>query len=311
MLARGDNYRDWEWEWRCKDGSHKTIAWSNIADRFPIPGWATWAIGVDVTERQKAEEQAIALSIEQTRRETLERFISDASHDLKTPLTTMRLSLGVMRKTLDEAIRARHLTILGAQIAHLERAVDDLLNIVRLDRTDESARRAVDIAALAQAIIAEQAPLIEQKAHNVTFQIEGEPPFVVGDEVELHRVITNLLTNACNYTPPGGQITVRAAAYNDHVVLEVQDNGIGIGPTELPHIFKRFYRADRARNTNTGGMGLGLAIVHRIVEAHNGTIEVDSAPGQGSTFRVFLPVNPGDSGGDPAGPAAAGRRSAP
>lgn len=293
MLARGDDYRDWEWEWVCKDGSRKTIAWSNISDRFPIPGWATWAIGVDVTERQKSKERAIALGVEQARREVLERFISDASHDLKTPLTTMRLSLSVMRKTLDEDIRARHLTILGMQVTHLERTVEDLLNIVRLDQKEEITCTPLDLSALAQNVIAEQSLLIEQKNHHVTFQAEGGPLTLVGDEMELHRLITNLLINACNYTPPGGQILVRVARQDASIVLEVQDNGIGISEAELPHIFKRFYRADRARSTNTGGMGLGLPIVQKIVEAHHGVIEVDSVPGRGSAFRVFLPLDAG------------------
>lgn len=304
MVARGDDYRDWEWEWVCKDGSRRTIAWSNISDRFPIPGWATWAIGVDVTERQKSKERAIALGVEQARREMLERFISDASHDLKTPLTTMRLSLSVMRKTLDEDVRARHLTILGMQVTHLERTVEDLLNVVRLDQKEELVRSPLDLAALARSVIAEQSLLIEQKNHHVTFQAEGDPLTLVGDEMELHRLITNLLTNACNYTPPGGQILVRVARQDASILLEVQDNGIGISEAELPHIFKRFYRADRARSTNTGGMGLGLPIVQKIVEAHHGIIEVDSVPGRGSVFRVFLPIDAGGAevaAGDPNG----------
>ncbi len=298
MIARGDDYRGWEWEWVCKDGSRKTIAWSNISRRFPIPGWATWAIGVDVTERQKAEERAIALGIEQARREMLERFISDASHDLKTPLTTMRLSLGVMRKTLDEDIRARHLAILTAQVNHLEQTVEDLLNIVRLDRASEIVHSPVDLGVLTQGVIAEQTPLIDLKAHRVVFRTEGDSLTIFGDKIELHRAITNLLTNACNYTPAGGTILIRVVRRVDSVALEVQDNGIGISQEELPHIFKRFYRADRARSTNTGGMGLGLPIVLKIVEAHNGKIEVDSTPGQGSTFRLIFPVDAGDS--DPA-----------
>jgi two-component system phosphate regulon sensor histidine kinase PhoR len=102
--------------------------------------------------------------------------------------------------------------------------------------------------------------------------------------------MTNLIENAVNYTPDGGAVSVQTWSEDSKIVVEVRDTGIGIGDEDLPHIFEHFYRSDRARSTNTGGTGLGLAMVRRIVEIHRGRIEVESAAGKGSTFRVYLPA---------------------
>ncbi len=298
MLERGDDYRDWEWEWACKDGSFKTIAWSNISDRVPIPGWGTWAIGVDVTERKRAEERAIELAVEQERVKLLERFIGDASHDLKTPLMSMKFSLGVLRKTGDLQQRQRHLDILDVQVRHLEQVLEDLLSIVRLEKESGLEYKPFDLNRLLRGIVAEHEPLAAQKALALEFCPAAATLPIRGDAMQLDRAIANLVINALNYTPPGGAVTVRSFTRDRWACVQVQDTGIGISREDLPHIFKRFFRADQARSTNTGGMGLGLAITRKIVEAHQGTIEVESAPGAGSTFTVRLPLPDGTEAED-------------
>jgi PAS domain S-box-containing protein len=290
MTQRGDNYRDWEWEWRCKDGSFKTIAWSNITAQFPIPGWATWAVGIDVTERKKAQQRVIELAIEQERVQMLEQFIGDSSHDLKTPLMTMKLSLAVIRKTDDSVHRMRHMDILDAQVRHLERAVEDLLAIARLEKTSQTAYQLFDLNTITHNIFTETQPMAERRLQTMRIETHPGPLAVVGDSSQITRAITNLVMNAINYTPEEGTIVIRTTLERSFASVEVEDTGIGISEGELPYIFRRFYRADRARSTNTGGMGLGLAIVKKTVEAHDGRVSVRSVQGKGSTFRILLPL---------------------
>ena len=122
---------------------------------------------------------------------------------------------------------------------------------------------------------------------------------MLADEAELGRAILELGQNAVQFTAPGGRVILTTHAETDHAVVEVHDTGSGIAPEDLPHIFQRLYRADKARSVETGGVGLGLSIAQRIVEMHQGRIEVSSTPGQGSIFRVRLPTVP------PAGVSAA------
>ena len=294
-VQRGDDYRDMEWDITCKDGSVKTVAWSNISARFPIPGWGTWAIGVDVTERKRAEERALELAIERERVNVLERFIGDASHDLKTPLTAMKVSLSVLKRSPGPEKEARHLAILEAQTAHLERLLEDMLSAVRLDQPTAYVRRRLDLNELGRIVAAEHESLAERKGHRLSFEPADGSPIVNADVEKLNRAMAALVTNALNYTLPGGNVMVRTAVRGASAVIEVEDTGIGIEAFDLPHIFDRFYRADAARSAEVGGTGLGLAIAKTIIEAHQGRIEVKTTPGAGSRFTVYLPIAEGDA----------------
>jgi signal transduction histidine kinase len=132
-------------------------------------------------------------------------------------------------------------------------------------------------------------PLAAERHVSLHFQPDDALPLVPCDEEEFSRVVQNLLENALNFTPDGGQVFVKTYARDDQAVLEVSDTGIGITPADLPHIFERFFRADKARQAHTGGAGLGLSIAQRIVEAHEGRITVTSTPGSGTTFCVLVP----------------------
>ncbi len=288
---RGDDYRDLEWDITCKDGSVRTVSWSNISDRFPIPGWETWAIGVDVTERKQAEQRALALAVELERIKVLEQFIGAASHDLNTPIASMKLSLSVMKRSSDLEMRQRHLENLEIQTARLEKMVQDMLNAIRPDQASAMALKLLDLNALAQVVVEEHESLAARKQQTLSFSSEVTLLPVEGDEDGLKHALTALVTNALNYTPNNGAITVRTYARDSHAIIEVRDTGKGISAIDLPHVFERFYRADLARSLEEGGMGLGLAIAKDIVEAHQGRIEVESAPGAGSVFRVYLPLS--------------------
>ncbi len=290
MKASGDRYRDWEWEWVCKDGTRKTISWSNISGDYPIPGWATWAVGIDVTERRKAQKRALELIVEQQRVRFLQQFIGDVSHDLKNPLASMKFSLGVIQRTADEAQRQQHLGIIDTQVRHLEKVLEDLLNIIRLDRDMALNDQIADLNPLVDQIVSAQRGPAAARHQTIAARLDSRSLRVRCEPAKLSQAITNLVINAINYTPEGGAISLRTLLNGEQAVLEVIDTGIGIEPDILPHIFKRFFRADQARSTHTGGMGLGLAIAQAIVHAHRGTIEVDSTPGQGSTFRIRLPL---------------------
>jgi two-component system sensor histidine kinase BaeS len=113
---------------------------------------------------------------------------------------------------------------------------------------------------------------------------------LIGDEIYLSRAVTNLITNAINFTPSGGEIAIDVYGRGEDVVIQVADSGIGISEEDLPHIFDRFFKSDPARSGEKGGTGLGLPITKKIVEAHGGTIEVESVLGEGSTFRLVLPL---------------------
>jgi signal transduction histidine kinase len=133
-------------------------------------------------------------------------------------------------------------------------------------------------------------PQAADKQLQLALDLADDLPPAQVDAVELGTALMNLVENAVRYTDPGASVTVRTRAERDCVLIEVSDTGIGIGQDDLPHIFERFYRADKARSTETGGVGLGLAIALKIVEAHKGRIDVESVPGEGSTFRVALPT---------------------
>jgi two-component system sensor histidine kinase BaeS len=132
------------------------------------------------------------------------------------------------------------------------------------------------------------APVVEAHRGDVLLRVSGDPKAAV-DPVRFRQIVGNLLTNALRHTPPGGRVDVRAFAVGHDVVIEVADTGEGIAAADLPHVFDRFWRADKARGRATGGSGLGLSIVRKLVEAHGGGITAASTPGAGSTFTVRLP----------------------
>src|SRR5262249_5352646 len=135
---------------------------------------------------------------------------------------------------------------------------------------------------LVQKVEGELRPSAEKKKLKTTLDLDSNLPPLLGDEDELHRVLVNLLENAQNYTPEGGTVAISTSLDSDRVTVKVSDTGIGIDSDELPHIFNRFYRSDRAKASIKSGSGLGLAIVKRVVDLHHGTIEVQSSPGQGA-----------------------------
>lgn len=250
----------------------------------------------DITERKAAQQAALDLAMERERVRLLQEFIGNATHDLKTPLTTMKISLAVLQHVGaddDGERRERHVGILHAQTAHLEKLLEDMLSLARLDRESELRLYPVDLNTCVQQALDHLPSRYDRQRLAVTFTPYVEPVIVPGDSLELRRALAAVLTNALNYTPDGGTIDVCVSRQETKAVITVADTGVGIAPDVLPHIFERFYRGDTARTTDRGGMGLGLAIARKVIEGHGGTITAASQVGEGSTFTIRLPLEVG------------------
>lgn len=249
-------------------------------------------INRNITHLKQNEQHKLNLALERERIGMLQIFMSDVAHDIRTPLAAMKLSLYLMEKAKTPQDHQRHMRSLQAQTKRLEKLVDDLFDIARLDRaaTNEYHVGWLDVNALVTDVITAHEAFAEEKNLTITFEPDPATPAFLGDANSLERALTNLLMNALNYTPERGIITVRTCLCDMHIVIEIRDTGIGISPEDLPYIFDRFYRADKARGTAKGGLGLGLTIAQRIIEAHGGAIDVRSVPGTGSTFTIKLPL---------------------
>jgi PAS domain S-box-containing protein len=271
---------------------------------------AMLSINTDITDRKLAEQHALELIMERERRGVLEQLLQDTSHDLRTPLASLMTSSYIMKRLIDtlqdqvnalpdcaavDTIRqtangiTKRIETHRHSIVRLKMLVEAMFDMIRLDARIDFEFLPYNLNDFIQPIINEQ--LLEANKRNLNFSFHSDEnlPSVSLDGYEFSRVVQNLVENAIQYTPDGGQIAIKTYRQSEQVVLEVTDTGIGIDAGDLPHIFERFFRADRARSTRTGGNGLGLAIARKIVEAHRGRIEVNSALGQGSTFRVILP----------------------
>jgi signal transduction histidine kinase len=246
--------------------------------------------------RKEAESARRALSEQNKRLRELDRlkdeFLSLVSHELRTPLTSIR---GYLDLVLDGEAgeinpeQRRFLEAVERNSGRLLRLVGDLLFVAQADAGRLSLERAsVDLSELAAHCVEEAAPAATEKS--VSLVLLAQPvPSLVGDRGRLAQVLDNLVSNALKFTPEGGTVQVRTQADGDHVMLEVEDTGIGIPAADQPRLFERFFRSAVAEDQAIPGTGLGLAIVKAIVEAHSGQISISSREGVGTTFRVVLP----------------------
>lgn len=225
------------------------------------------------------------------------RFVADASHELRTPLTSLEglsemLLMGADRgdgRAVQRTARSMH-----GELGRMARLVADLLTLSRLDGVAPVSFAMVDAVKLLDNVAEQVAPLAETREVDVQVVHHGDEPILVAaDQDRLKQVILNLVDNALRYTPAGGEVRLSAGheAVTGNVRIEVQDTGPGIAPDDLPYIFDRFYRGDPSRARTTGSTGLGLAIARSIVQAHDGTIEAQSVPGEGARFIVTLPAH--------------------
>ncbi|MEJ2852889.1 MULTISPECIES: sensor histidine kinase [unclassified Saccharothrix] len=212
-------------------------------------------------------------------------LVSDVAHELRTPLATVTGWLEAVQDGVAE-VDPQLLAVLLSESHVLRTLVDDLHDLAQADagalRLHPEPLDAAEI--IEQAVTAHQVDDVSLAARTTG------PLELTADPVRLRQAVRNLVTNALRHTPPGGAVTVTGTRSGTDVVIEVADTGIGIAPADLPRVFDRFWRADKSRSRATGGSGLGLAITKYLVEAHGGTVEVESTPGRGSTFRLRLPT---------------------
>ncbi len=219
-----------------------------------------------------------------------QQMVSDIAHELRTPLTNMRGYLEALRDGVVEP-SPEMIASLHEEALLLGRLVDDLQELALAESGQlRLSREPVDVAGAVQQAMSGFQPQADAKGLKLLSTLPPGLPPVDADPQRLGQVLRNLLRNALAYTPQGGEIEVRARQAGAAVEVTVRDTGIGIAPEHLPYVFERFYRVDQSRARSTGGAGLGLSIVRRLVEAHGGRVWVESQEGKGSTFGFTLPV---------------------
>jgi len=235
----------------------------------------------------------------------MRRFIADASHELRTPLTSIRGFAELYRQNGgDDPAVDRIIGRIEHHATRMGLLVDDLLLLARLDQQRPLERKPVDLLALATDAVIDAR--VTAPDHALTLETSGVP-IVLGDAVRLRQVVGNLLTNALTHTPPGTEVSVSVHADDRFAYFEVADNGPGMRPEDAARVFERFYRTDPSRHRTAGGSGLGLSIVAALVQAHGGDVSVVTAPGEGATFTVKLPLPEAQPGAEvPAVTAAPG-----
>lgn len=276
-VSRGERVDHFETERVRKDGRriHVSVTVSPIRD---VDGRIIGASKVarDVTERRRAEQAK-------------DEFLAMLGHELRNPLAAMQSA--IVAACLDESRRERALDIARRQAGQLRRLVDDLLDVTRVTRGKIALRKErLFLATVVERAVEVTRTQIEERGHTLAVSLPPELK-VDADAGRLEQVLVNLLINAAKYTQPGGRIEVIAEALGGEIVVSVRDNGMGISAEMLPHVFDLFAQADTSLDRAQGGLGLGLALVRRLVELHDGVIEARSdGCGQGAEFLVRLPV---------------------
>jgi PAS domain S-box-containing protein len=222
-----------------------------------------------------------------------DEFLAMLAHELRNPLAPIRAAVQVLNLKGSPVPDARwSRAVIERQVQHLTRLVDDLLDISRITRNKLVLRRSrLDLAEVITGAVESSRSLIDQYGHELTVSLAPQPVYVDGDAVRLSQVFQNLLNNAAKYTERGGRISLTVERQDETVIVRVKDTGVGIPPETLPRLFEMFYQADRSLERAESGLGVGLALVRRLVEAHGGRVEARSEGiGKGSEFSVRLPV---------------------
>jgi two-component system sensor histidine kinase SenX3 len=221
-------------------------------------------------------------------------FVANVSHELKTPATSLKLLAESLEETLDEdPVQARLFAAqLRQETERLAHLISDLLDLARLESQEPTDYPTlVDVRGVLMTVLARMRRVARKKDITLQWKRFGKAASytVYGDETQLTSMFTNLVDNAVKYTPPGGRVEVVGGAEGSEIIISISDTGIGIPEGNIPRIFERFYRVDKARSKATGGTGLGLSIVRHVAQNHGGRVTVESAPNEGSTFTVYLP----------------------
>ncbi len=221
-----------------------------------------------------------------------DEFLAMLAHELRNPLASIHNAVQLMRNPqLPAAQQDWARDMIERQLGHLTRLIDDLLDVARITRGKINlSREPVPLATLVARAVETVQPLLSRQRHDLVVDVAGEALFIDGDPTRLIQIVGNILSNAVKYTHPGGRIELSAGSRDEHVEIRVRDNGIGIDPGLIPTVFNLFAQASRNEAGNQAGLGIGLALVKRLVELHGGQVEAHSdGLGKGSEFTVKLP----------------------
>ncbi len=256
----------------------------------------------DITERSRlqrqVQEQAAALADLDRRKD---EFLAMLSHELRTPLAPILNAALLLRmhsnrnrlQGIENPVLQQSATIIERQVGQLARIVDELLEVSRITTGRiQLQQERIAVGVVVDNAVATVRSLIDHRKHEFTVSLPTQAIWLHADAARLEQVVVNLLTNAAKYTDPGGHIWLTVQQEGDEAVLRVRDTGVGIAPENLPRIFDLFTQAERSLDRSQGGLGIGLALVQRLVEMHGGTVAASSTVGQGSEFVVRLPVVP-------------------
>jgi len=297
LLQSEGRVRDFEVGFRTRAGEERRLLVNSEVITFGGEP-AVLSVSLDITERieheirvregqEAAEAQARALRAEARAKD---EFLAMLGHELRNPLGTLSNAVAVLERLARDETMRHVVAIIGRQTAHLAHLVDDLLDVARAASGKiELALRPVELRALAGRCVDALAQAGRTARHEV--RCEGDPVHVHADPARLEQVVNNLLDNALKYTPPGGRITVSIERVDEVALLRVRDTGQGIRTDLLARVFDLFVQEPQSLDRSRGGLGLGLALVKRLVELHDGSVAAWSAgPGQGSEFTVRLPA---------------------
>jgi signal transduction histidine kinase len=262
-----------------------------------ILGQGHFSHRVQVRGRSEFAHMAETFNAMSERLENIDRmrtqFVSNASHELKTPLSSVKILVQSLlsQQPFNPEMTREFLGDIESEVDRMTALVGDLLVLVRMDEESGKQFEPVDFSMIVDEAAASLDPMANQKGVGLRIDVE-EGLTVNGEGAALHQMVVNLVDNAIKYTPAEGTVSVQLARRNREIMLRVKDTGIGIADKDIPYIFDRFYRVDKARDRQTGGTGLGLSIVKGIVARHGGVIDVISKVGQGTEMIVVLPGAP-------------------
>jgi two-component system CheB/CheR fusion protein len=273
---------------RGADGRYRSFLCRGVPLRDEKGAVVRWICTYTDIETQKQIEDELRLASRQK-----DEFLAMLAHELRNPLSPIRNAVHLLKIAGDdETIMAEARDMIDRQVTHLVRFVDDLMDISRITRGKIVLhKQPLDLAGVIRSAVESARPLIESRKHHLEVDLPSQPFIVEADSTRLGQVVLNLLNNSAKYTEEGGRIRLSLTQEDGNAVIRVRDNGMGIAPEILPKIFELFTQSERTLDRSQGGLGIGLTIVRRLVELHDGRVEAHSeGPGQGSEFTVVLPL---------------------
>jgi PAS domain S-box-containing protein len=298
-LGAGKPTKSLENRFRCKNGEYKWVAWSY----YPVPEeWIGYGVGRDISNVRRMTEalKSHAAELEQANR-VKDEFLAILSHELRTPLTSILGWARLLRSgRLEKTENDRAIQIVERNAEAQSKLIEDLLDVSRIITGKLRIEfQPIQLSAIVKEGVDEFRPAAEAKGISIDADIDGTADPILGDATRLKQIVSNLLSNAIKFTDEGGRIEVGLARINGQARLRISDNGVGIDPAVLPHIFERFKQADSSNVRMHSGLGLGLAIVHHLVREHSGFVKAESAgQGMGATFTVDFPLVPSEGASD-------------